>query len=252
MNKKTKMLLAGVVSIIVVTAGIIVMSEIHARSKNDNSSPPWSLADFNRGTLTSGNFSLYIVGDGNAVLNHGNSSQLAYFNFLPSSNKYTLVYDSATYSRSGRSALEILNFSTIDLKVDYTMNHGNLTESFSLVNMQSNVQSVGMSYYVNVGTLTNVTVSSGNPHNPDNSTLYPSTHGFTETYNFNGANLYMASFRYGVNYTLNWYSMEGVITSDALTFNSNFYNSTSLDLGFSGFSIPPYSNLSLGEVTVSF
>ncbi len=252
MNKETKMIVAGVVSIIVVVAGIIVVSELHARTANANSSPPWSLADFNSGTLASGNFSLNIIGDANVVLNHANSSQLVYFNFLPSSNKYTLVYDSATYSRSGRSAVEILNFSTIDLKVDYTMNYGNFTESFTLVNTQSQEQSVGMTYYVNVGTLANFTVLSGDPHNPVNATLYPSTHGFTETYNFNGANLYSASFRYGVNYTLNWYNIEGVITSDTLTFNSNYYNSTSLDLGFSGFSIPPYSSLSLGEVTVFF
>lgn len=252
MNKETKMILAGVVSVIVVAAGIIVVSELHASTPNGQSAPPWSLADFNPGTLTSGNFSLNITGDANAVLNQGNSLQLVYFHFLPSSNNYNIIYDSATYSKSGRSAVEILNMSTIDLKVDYTMNDGNLTEFFTLINTQSQEQSVGMTYYANVGTLTNVTVSSGDPHYPINATLYPSTHGFTETYNFNGANLYSASFGNGANCTFNWYSMEGIISSDTLTFNSYYYNSTTMDLGFSGFSIPPYSSLSLGEVTVFF
>ena len=252
MNKDLKVIIAAVIAFVVVVAGIVTIAELNSRHTTPPTVPPWSPADFNAGALASGNTTLNITGDASSTLLTGNNTHHVYLNFYPSTNKDTLTYDSAVYNKSGTGANETLNMTSIVLNVEYRMNNDSLTETFTIKNTQSTEQAISMNYQVLISTLTNVTVSQGDPHYPVNATLVPATFGYTETYNFNSANLFGASFGNGVNCTFNWYSMEGILNSGSLIFNSYSYNTTTLKLNFSGFSIPPYSSLTLGEMSVYY
>lgn len=252
MDRNSKIIIASAVAFIVVAAGIVIVKELQPKAPAPSPFPPWSLVDFNSGTLKSGNTSMNITGDASSVLLAGNSTHHVYLNFYPPSDNFPVTYDSAIYNKSGTQANETVNMTSIDLNVQYSMNSSGFTEVFTMDNTLSKVQAISMVYQVEVNLLTNVTVSSGDPHYPTNATLVPGTHGFTELYNFNSANIFAASFGNGVNCTFNWYSMVGILNTGSLTFASYYSNSTTLKLDFSGFSIPPDSSLTLGEMNVNF
>ena len=251
MNRNTKAIIAVAISLIIIAAGVLIIRETQIHGQG-SPSPPFSPINFNAGILKSGNASVNITGSATAILYSSNSGQGMFLHFYPAPGRFVTVCDRAFYNTSSVNAYECVNFTSFVVNVQYIMNPGSFTEIISISNRLSQKQNVGMGFNAEFNNIVNVTLSQGNPNNPVNTTITPEPHNFTETYNLHNSCLFAAAWGSGINITLNWYSMEGILAGGELTFNGFHSSCTSLGLAFSGISIPPDSNLTLGEMTASF
>ena len=252
MNRNTKAIIAVTISLIIIVAGVLIIRETQIHGQKSSSPPPFSPINFNAGILKSGNASANITGSATAILYSSNGGQGMFLHFFPSPGRFVTVCDKAFYNESNGIANECVNFTSFVVNVQYIMNPGSFTEIISINNRLSQKQNVGIGFNAEFNNIANITLSQGNPNNPINTTIIPEPHNFTETYNLHNSCLFAASWGSGINITLNWYSMEGIMAGGELTFNGFHASYTSLGLAFSGISIPPDTNLALGEMTASF
>ncbi|MCL5804875.1 MAG: hypothetical protein M1306_06180 [Candidatus Thermoplasmatota archaeon] len=252
MNRNTKAIIAVLISIIIITAGILIIRESMIQNSKPSQLPPFPPYDFNAGTMRSGNAYANITGSATAFLYSQNNGQGMFLHFYPSPGRFVTVCDKAFYNESAGIANECVNFSSFVVNVHYILNPGNFTEIISIFNRLPQEQQVSMGFNAEFNKIANITLSQGNPNNPVNTTINPEPYNFTENYNLHNSCLFAAAWGSGVNITLNWYSMEGILAGGELTFNGFHASYTSLGLAFSGIGIPPDSNLTLGEITASY
>ena len=233
-------------ALVITIAGIIIIKDNDAKSSNSSHSQYYPYK-FNNGVLKSGNSTLYINGYDTSDLCHWDKYVGMTMEFCPLSNQYKIINDSAIYS--GNCARETLNMTSFAIHVLYVFTEKNITEVFSINNKVGTGLPLAMHFFAGLDIITNVTISQGNPDSYSNTSIVQNTYGFTETYNFNGADIYNLAFA-GTNASVNWYNMRGINSDTSLTFSP--YSGTCLNLQFSGITIPPYSGLTLGSIVVSY
>ena len=252
MNRNTKAIIAVVLSIIIIAAGILIINESLIQKEKPPLLTPFPPYAFNSGNLKSGNASVNITGSAAVLLYSEDNARGMFLHFYPSPGRFVTVCDKAFYNESDGIANECVNFTSFVVNVQYILTPGNFTEIISIFNKLPQKEQVSIGFNAEFNEIANITLLQGNPNNPVNTTITPEPDNFTETYNLHNSCLFASAWGSGINIKLNWYSMEGILAGGELTFNGFHASCTMLGLSFSGISIPSDSNLTLGEMTASY
>ena len=81
MNRNTKAIIAVLISIIIIAAGILIIRESMIQNSKPSQLPPFPPYDFNAGTMRSGNTSANLTGSATAVLYSQNNGQGMFLHF---------------------------------------------------------------------------------------------------------------------------------------------------------------------------
>lgn len=258
MNKQTKIVVASVVAVVVVVAGITAGLMYFSKSGNETTKQPFNLNDFNRKTLVEGNRTLKVIGAAQYILSDSNNSSPIYvsLSLMPPGLSYSLLYDDHAYYYEKNKiyyALENLTFKGAGLEVVSMLSDRNLTLSFILNNTGSEKQSFSLDYNVSLNSLTNTTLFIGGRYPSSNLTIVPNTYGLKESYSFKDNGYYKAQFEKYENVSVDWYAMTGIYSGGEITFSSGlFTEGTLFSLAFSGVTLPPGDLLNLGSIVVDY
>ncbi|WP_153280128.1 hypothetical protein [Thermoplasma sp. Kam2015] len=250
MNKKIAAIIATMIVILIVS----LLAFYFSQSPVPKASVRKVYHEFHEGALHLDNITVNILGGGYSSLKRGTSNHTIFSGFYFSNENGNITGDSLTLSDSNTSAIEIINITNLQLIIKYDLYKDRFTETYAVKNMGNFQQPLNFVLNLFSFNLTNVTIFEGYPNSSTNITLSPQTFfGISETYDMYDTAIYGVQWGNGTNVSVNWYSLEGMLSSSELTFAGEpSYISTQMYVYFSGVKIPEGTTLDIGNIFMSF